>query len=561
MFLLDALVDTLRRYPELALFLTVGIGYWIGSVKLGSVTLGAVTGALFAGLVIGQLHITVSPTARAVLFLLFLFGNGYAVGPQFLKGLQRDGFKPLALTAVVCVAGLAVCVLFARLLGLDPGLAGGLLAGSLTQSPVIGTASEAINALPLPEDERHRLIARVAVGDALTYVFGTFGAIWFLSRIAPRLLGIDLREEARALERSLGIKSAAHGILSAYRPFALRAYRVVDPALAGKSAHEIEAAVGGRMFVLRVRRGPDLLAVEPETIIQAGDVVVLGGRRERMAGSPPVIGEEVFDQELLDFPVAFASVIVTRSDVIGRTLGDLAALPETRGVGLRRMTRLGQEVPILPGTTLERADVLELGGIEKDVQRVAAMVGRIVPRGITADLGAVGLGILAGGLVGALYVTVGGIKIGLGTSVGALLAGVVVGHFAARRPDFGYIPEAAIDLMRNLGLAAFVGMTGLQAAPHFVEALRESGIGLFIAGCICTIVPLLVGVLFGRHVLKMNPVLLLAACAGAQTTTPSLAAVQERAGSQVPVLGYTVPYAIGQIVLTLWGTVIVILVA
>jgi putative transport protein len=314
------------------------------------------------------------------------------------------------------------------------------------------------------------------------------------------------------------------------------------------------------MFILRLRRDAEIRAVEPETVIRTGDVLVLGGRREWMSGPLPLPGEEVHDQELLDFPLATASVIVTRPDVIGRTLGELATRPETRGVGLRRMTRLGQEVPILPGTTLERADVLELAGIEKSVATVAAMVGRAVPPSLTADLGAVGVGIFAGGLVGALYLMIGGARIGLGTSVGALLAGVLVGHFAAMRPDFGHIPAAAIELMRSLGLASFVGITGLQAATHFFEALRESGVALLLAGCVCTIVPLLVGLLFGRYVLKMNPVLLIAACAGAQTTTPSLAAVQERAGSQVPVLGYTVPYALGQIVLTLWGTAIVMLV-
>ena len=280
-----------------------------------------------------------------------------------------------------------------------------------------------------------------------------------------------------------------------------------------------------------------------------------------MLGPLPPIGKEVHDLELLDFPVGTASVIATRPEVVGKTLGELAARPETRAVGLRRMTRLGQELPILPGTTVDRGDVLELVGSEKDLARVVARIGRAIRPGISTDLGAVGLGVFAGGIVGALHIAFGGMQIGLGTSVGALLAGVLVGHFAALRPGFGHIPEAAIDLMRNLGLAAFVGMTGLQAAPHFVEALRESGVALFLAGCVCTIVPLAAGVLFGRHVLKMNPLLLLAACAGAQTTTPSLAAIQERAGSQVPVLGYTVPYAVGQIVLTLWGTVIVMLVA
>jgi len=557
--LIETFVQTLRQFPELAIFLTVGLGFWIGAVRLGSVTLGAVTGALFAGLVIGQAEITVSPTVRSVLFLLFLFANGYAVGPQFLKGLMRDGLKPLAVTFVQCLTGLAVCTLAARLLGLDPGFAGGLLAGALTQSPAIGTASEAINALPLPEGMRHQFVARVAIADALTYVFGTFGAIWFLSRIAPKLLHVDLREEAKALERSLGIKSHADG-MSAYRPFAVRVFRI-DNGLAEKSVRAFEASLGARIFVLRLRRGEEILDAEPETVLRAGDAVVLGGRSEKMIAPMAGIGEELHDPALLDFPVMAVRAVVTQPHVIGRPLGKLAALPQTRAAGLRRITRLGHDVPILPGTALDRGDIVEFVGRDKDVNRLVAMVGRAVRTSLTADLGAIGVGIFIGGLVGTLYVAWGGIKVGLGTSVGALLAGVITGHFAAQRPGFGQIPEAAIDLMRNLGLAAFVGMTGLQAAPHFIAALRESGVALLLAGCVCTVVPLLVGVLFGRHVMKMNPLLLIAACAGAQTTTPSLAAIQERAGSQTPVLGYTVPYAIGQIVLTLWGTVIVALVA
>jgi len=550
---------TLRQYPELAIFLTVGLGYWIGAVRLGSVTLGAVTGALFAGLVIGQVEITVAPTARSVLFLLFLFANGYAVGPQFLKGLMRDGLKPLAVTCVQCLAGLAVCVAAARLLGLDSGLAGGLLAGSLTQSPAIGTASEAINALPLPADIRQQLVARVAIADALTYVFGTFGAIWFLSRIAPRLLRIDLREEAKKLEASLGIKSATSGIFSAYRPFAVRVYRV-DADRPAMPARSLEASLGPRTFVLRLRREGRMLEIDPETVIRGGDVIVLGGRREEVVA--PLSGlQEVHDPELLDMPLTAVTVVATQPQWTGRTLGELSTLPQTRNIGLRRITRLGQDLPILPGTKLDRGDILELVGPEKDVARLAASVGRIVNPGNTADLAAIGLGICIGGVVGTLGFIAGGMKIGLGTSVGALLAGVIAGHFAALYPWFGQIPAAAIDLMRNLGLAAFIGMNGLVAAPHFIAALHEAGPALLLAGCVCTIVPLAVGILFGRYVMKMNPVLLLAACAGAQTTTPSLAAIQDRAGSQTPVLGYTVPYAIGQIVLTLWGTAIVALVA
>jgi putative transport protein len=560
MALFSTFADALRQYPELAIFLTVGIGFWIGAVRFGPINLGAVTGALFAGLVIGQLEITISSTVKSALFLLFLFANGYAVGPQFLNGLKRDGIKPLALVVVQCSAGLAVCILAARLLGFDPGLAGGLLAGALTQSPAIGTASEAISALPLPEEIRARMIANVAIGNAITYVFGTFGAIWFLSRIAPRMLGIDLREEARALECSLGIKSAAHGIISAYRPFAVRACRIGAGAGA-KSVRDFEASLGSRLFVLRLRRNQEIMDIDPAIVVGPGDVVVLGGRRGNILSLLQGVGEEVHDPELLDIPLAAASVLVTSPLLTNRPLGELAALPETRNIGLRRITRLGRDIPILPGNTLNRGDLIEIVGPEKDVAKLANLIGRAVKAGVSADLGAIGIGIVLGGLIGSLHFVVGSVPVGLGTSVGTLLAGVATGHLAATRPGFGVLPDAAIDLMRTLGLSAFIGITGLQAAPYFVAALRESGAMLLLAGCVCTVIPLLIGVLFGRYFLKMNPVLLLAASAGAQTTTPSLAAIQERAGSQTPVLGYTVPYAIGQIVMTLWGSAIVILIA
>lgn len=554
--------DTLRHYPELAVFLTLGFGALIGNAKLGSFSLGTVTGALFVGIAIGQLDIPVHSTTKAVLFLLFLFANGYAVGPQFVRGLQRDGVKPVVLTAFQAIVGLVVCVLFAKLLRLDPGLAAGLLSGALTQSPAMGTAAEAINALPLTETERARFVGHVAVGDGLTYVLGTTGAIWFLSRIAPKLLRIDLAAEARALENSLGMRSERLGILSAYRPFAIRAYRVENAAMENQLVGDLEAALEGkRVFVLRLRRGEEIVTVAETTRVQRGDIIAIGGRREWVLEVGPRIGSETVDAELLDFPVAAATVLVARKEVVGRTLGELVAMRELRAVGARRMTRLGEDIPILPGTKLESGDVIEIVGAEPDVERVAALLGRIVRPTHSTDLTVLGIAILIGAALGTLHLTAGKFNIGLGTSVGALVAGVVVGHFAARRPGFGYIPEAAVDLMRNIGLAAFVGMTGIQAGPHFIAAFKEIGIPLLLAGAVCTVVPLLCGVLFARHVLKMNPVLALGACAGAQTTTPSLAAIQEAAGSKIPVLGYTVPYAVGQIVLTLWGSAIVAIIA
>jgi putative transport protein len=219
--------------------------------------------------------------------------------------------------------------------------------------------------------------------------------------------------------------------------------------------------------------------------------------------------------------------------------------------------RLGEEVPLLPETRINRGDLFEVVGSEPDVMRVGLLLGRLERESNGTDMTAVGLAIVVGGLIGLPQIPIGPLQVGIGTSVGALLAGVIVGWLHSRRPNFGQVPAAALDLMRVMGLAAFVGMVGMQAGPHFVHALLDYGVAVVLAGVVCTIAPLLVGVLVGRYVLRFDPLLALGASAGAQTSTPALAAVQDRCGSPVPVLGYTVPYALGQIILTLWGAVIV----
>src|SRR4051794_41019948 len=166
----------LIRYPELALFLVIAAGYWIGSFRIGAFSLGPVTGALFAGLFVGQFaDVPVSGMTKSFLFLLFLFGIGYSVGPQFMQALRRDGLKPIVLALVICLTGLATVIVVAKVLRLDAGFAAGLLSGALTQSAAMGTATDAINALPLPEAARAQLVAHIAVADAVSYIFGYAG--------------------------------------------------------------------------------------------------------------------------------------------------------------------------------------------------------------------------------------------------------------------------------------------------------------------------------------------------------------------------------------------------
>ncbi|WPB85996.1 aspartate-alanine antiporter [Sediminicoccus rosea] len=553
--------EFLVRYPELALFLVISIGYLIGRVRIAGFSLGPVTGSLFAGILIGQFaHVPVSGMAKSFLFLLFLFGIGYSVGPQFVQALKRDGLKPVLLAIICCVTGLLTAITVAKTLGLDAGFAAGLVSGALTESPAMGTATEAINALPLPPEERARLVAHIAVADAVCYVFGAVGAILFCSVVGPRLLGIDLKAEALALERELGITRRPPGTISAWRRIEARAYRVPEgAAVIGMTIAAAEARSGvHRLFVERVRRNGELLEGTPELVLAVGDVVAVTGPRAALLEVVGPLAEEVEDQELLDIPVSLVDVLLTSAEVAGRSVAELAREPGARSLFLRGVRRGGQELPLSPGLVLERGDMLRLAGPAPTVARAAARIGAVVAPVASTDFVVLGLAIFLGGLAGVLVTfTVGGLQISLSTSVGTLLAGLVVGHLRTRFPLFGRIPDDAVSLMTALGLAAFVAMTGLHAGPVFVSALAEAGIGLLFGGMVVTLMPMIVGLYFGRYVLRMNPILLLGGLAGAQTMTPAMAAVQDRSGSAVAVLGYTPAAPFGHILLTTWGTIIV----
>ena len=563
--MLTWLQQFLVRYPELALFLVIAAGYWIGSFRIGAFSLGPVTGALFAGLLVGDFaHVPVSSMTKSFLFLLFLFGVGYSVGPQFAQAMKRDGLKPMLLAIVVSVTGLATAIAVSSVLRLDPGLAAGLLSGALSQSAAMGTATDAVNGLSVPEAQRALYVSHIAVADAVCYIFGYAGVITFCTVVAPALLKIDLKAESLKLEQALGITHAKPGLASAWRKFELRAYRLDENSpLAGLTVAVAEARMPGhRLFIHRIRRGERILEAAPETILAAGDVIALSAPRQIIVEWIGTRAEEVEDRELLDVPLISADVFLINPKLAGMNLQEASQQPWTRGLYLRSLSRGSQELPIAAGVVLQRGDLLRVVGPESVVEHAAKTIGVIVAPSTSIDFVVLGLAIFLGGVVGVLVsFPISGIKIALSTSVGTLLAGLLVGYLRTRLPHFGRIPDGAISLMTSLGLAAFVGLTGIHAGPIFLSALRESGIGLLLGGMVVTLSPQIVGFCLGHFVLRMNPILLLGALTGAQTVTAAMAAIQERSASSVVVLGYTPAYPISNILLTTWGSVMVVVFA
>ena len=565
--MLHWLIETFRQYPELAIFLTLALGYWVGGLKFGGFSLGAVTGTLLVGVIVGQMQITISPNVKSVFFLMFLFAVGYGVGPQFVRGLKSDGLPQVIFAVLQCVATLLTVYIVAKLLGINAGLAAGLLSGSQTISAVLGVATDAINGLPISAEEKKRMIDVMPVAYAVTYIFGTAGSAWVLASLGPKILRVDLPAECRKLEAQMGKGGEDEaGVASAARRFDVRAYRVTNERLANRTVAELEAAALAqdlRVFIERIRHDGQIAEARPDSVVNLGDTVAVLARSELFIQRGRNIGEEVDDRELLDFPAQMLDIVVTNKAIAGKTLRELAESEigriTARGVFLRKLTRSGLEMPWTPGTVIDRGDVLQVVGPKRSVERAAAEIGYADRQTNMTDMVFVGSGIVLGGLVGALAINIGGIPLSLSTSCGSLMAGLVFGWLRSVHRTFGRVPEPALWVMNSVGLNIFIAVVGISSGPAFVVGLQKAGLALFLVGVITTTVPLVIGVLLGKYVFKFHPAITLGAAAGARTTTAALGLIQEAAKSKTPALGYTVTYAVGNTLLILWGLVIVLL--
>lgn len=554
--------ETLRRYPEIAVFLTLGLGYLLGKIKVKGFGLGTVVGTLVVGMLIGQARIDIPAFARTVFFLLFMFATGYHVGPQFVVSLRRGGVKLVVLSLVFAFVGLGTTIFAAWILRLDAGFTGGLLSGSLTQSSVIGTASEAIQKLPLPQERIAVLTSHVPVADAVTYLYGTIGVTILLTKVFPAIMRVNLREECRTFEKELGSLLTGPENQAGFQPAIsvdVEAFRLPTSEFVGRTVADLESAAGPRVQVSRVRRGDRAFKPDKSLSLQRGDVVVLTGPREHLLKIGPRVGEQIVDVQAMDVPFQTRTVIVTNKRAVGRTGAELRGLDEKRGEGIhaRRLTRQGEPIPLLPGTVLERGDALELVGTPEDLDRVTPLLGVAdIPTDKT-NFVAMGLTIAIGVLVGIAAIHIGSVPIGLGTGGGVLIAGLALGWLGSYQPSLGRVPPASIWLMENLGLNTFVAMVGIAAGPHAVEAMKSSGLQLLFASIVVATVPHAVTFALGRYAFGLNAGHLMGSLAGAGTATAALQALVDESESSVPVLGYTVPYAINNILLTAWGPVVV----
>ena len=564
---MEWVIHLLRQHSELAIFLTIAAGFWIGKIKVGQFSLGIVTSVLLVGVLVGQLDITIEEPVKSVFFLLFLFAIGYKVGPQFFRGLKKDGLPQVGFAVLMCVGCLVITWILALIMGYNAGEAAGLLAGAQTISAVIGVADDTINGLNINTEQKNNMINIIPVAYAVTYIYGTAGSAWVLSSLGPRMLGglEKVKAACKELEAKMGTSEADEpGFEHARRPVVFRAYTIENNWFGnGKTVEQLESyfiSQGKRLFVERMRHNHTIInEILPGQLLQKGDEVVLSGRREFAIGEEDWIGEEVIDPQLLDFPVEVLPVMIHKKPYANQKLEFIRKQPFMHGVSVRRIKRAGIDIPVFAQTMVDSGDTLELVGLKKEVETAAKQLGYIDRPTNATDMVFVGIGILIGGVIGALAIHIGGVPISLSTSGGALIAGLVFGWLRSKHPTFGQIPESSLWVLNNVGLNMFIAVVGISAGPSFIQGLKEVGPMLFIIGILATSLPLLLGLILARYVFHFHPALALGCTAGARTTTAALGAIQEAVDSETPSLGYTVTYAVGNTLLIIWGVVIVLL--
>ncbi|MBA8839932.1 aspartate-alanine antiporter [Ochrobactrum sp. RH2CCR150] len=557
------LQSVFEQAPEIALFLSLAGGYALGKIHFGKFQLGGVAGSLLVAVVISQVGVHIDNGVKAVLFALFIYAVGFESGPQFFRSLGRQSLREIAMAAVLAISGLVTVVVLARMFGLDKGLAAGIAAGGLTQSAIIGTASSAISKLGLAADEVQRLQANVAVGYAVTYIFGSFGAILVCVNLLPKFMGRTIRDDAIKAEAELlaGIRLLGPNEQEAAPDLVGRIYQV-DKA-AGKTVAEIEAktSIDNSITVERVKRANKIIGVSPDLKLETNDIVLIVGRRTGVVTLGNEVGSELQSSDGMDVIVAIRDVTITAPEFVGKSVADIKQhiSSELRhGIYVIGVKRADKPLPLKPDTVIAAGDVVSLYGTDQDLQRVASSIGPVIVVSDKTDFVFHGLGIAVGLLIGLAVIRLGSIPLTLGSGGGALLSGLLFGWYRSRNMAIGNMPTAASTLLRDLGLAGFVAVVGLQSGLQAVQTIVSSGLSIFLIGVVVTILPLIITMLFGRYVLKYDNVAVFAgALSGSRSANPAFGEILDKAGNSIPTTPFAITYALANVFLTLLGPLVV----
>ncbi|CCP02701.1 Putative AAE family transporter [Erwinia amylovora Ea644] len=550
--------DLLSRNYILLLFVVLALGLCLGKLRLGSVQLGNSIGVLVVSLLLGQQHFSINTDALNLGFMLFIFCVGVEAGPNFFSIFFRDGKNYLMLAIVMVSSAMVLALGLGKLFGWDIGLTAGMLAGAMTSTPVLVGAGDTLRQTLADGKSLSQAQDHLSLGYALTYLIGLVSLI-FGARYLPKLQHQDLPTSAQQIARERGLDPDSKR--KVYLPV-IRAYRVGPELVAwsdGKNLRELGIYRQTGCYIERIRRNGILANPDGDAVLQPGDEISLVGYPDAHARLDPSFrnGKEVFDRDLLDMRIVNEEIVVKNNNAVNRRLSQLKLTDH--GCFLNRVIRSQIEMPIDDSIILNKGDVLHISGEAKRVKSVADRIGFISIHSQVTDLLAFCAFFIVGLMIGMITFQFSNFNFGIGNAAGLLFAGIMLGFLRANHPTFGYIPQGALTMVKEFGLMVFMAGVGLSAGSGINQGLGETGLLMLGAGIVVSLVPVIICFLFGAWVLKMNRALLFGAIMGARTCAPAMEIISDTARSNIPALGYAGTYAIANVLLTLAGTLIVII--
>ena len=558
---MQAFFTFLQENPYILLFFTVGMAVWVGKFSVKGYGLGMVAAAVVVGAALATwastfgVKLQLDNFAKSLFYYLFMYGVGLRVGPSFFNSLKKDGITFTILAVICSFLGLGLVVLMSKIFDLPSGAAGGILAGSQTMSAAIGTAEMAVEqgAYKLPAGTTAEQVSgMIALGYGVTYIWGTIGII-LICKYLPRWWGIDARKAAKEYEQAHGVQNVDDAGLTGYRNSGLRAYRLENATTAGQTISQFRKSYQ-QYRIVNVVRGDEVLGAAPDLVLKQGDVVALGGRLEELTSNLGLLGAEVADSKVLNIPLDQAEILLTNKDFDEKPLKQLGATDVAGQIGLTKIERAGESLPLGTDTILKRFDVLYVTGLKSAVNRAGEVLGKIGRQSTSTDLLTLSAGMVIGLLIGKITVPVGDFSVGLGNAGGLLLSGILVSSVVSRLRFFGSTPNAARNILEDLGLVTFIAIVGINAGATLLEQLTGSiAIKIFLAGFIASTIPPFVTWAIGLHIFKINPAVLMGGVAGSRSHSGPAREASKEIGSSVPWVGFPVGYAVSGVLYTVFG--------
>ena len=571
------LFSYLSENPFVFLFLSLAIGYPLGRLTFKGVSLGTTAGTLVVGVALALTSFSVyglkieEPGLVSDIFLMmFMYAIGMKVGPQFFSGLARGGIDFVVIGLIVVFSNFAIVVIGAKLMGLEPGYAAGIISGSYTVTAVMGVAQSAISsgAFTPPEGmSLDHVSANIAAGYAISYVLSTVLIILFIKYL-PSLFGIDPVKAGKDAEAEFSTGDDDEKLPSTFGfsdvgvlPIDVRAYKVTHQELVGRSVQELYQSFPDAA-VLKVVRGDEVIDASQNPTLALNDVIGIRGEyRVLIAEGEADIGNEVDEPRARNVDIEVADIHVGKSEHAGKTIVQLHA-EVGFGVYFKAIFRQGHQQPLLPQTKVEVGDVIRIAGSKWCVEKTASQLNSVaIVESTVTETFYLALSLLVGYIFGHFSVTLAGIPFALGTSAGCMLTGIVFSFLRTRNPAFGGpMSEGARSFLQDIGLNLFVAVLAATVGPKILASFQGIiVIKIALLGVTAALVPPLLAWLYGLYFRKMNPAILAGACAGGRNSTPAMKGAQDASQSDMPAIGYPVPYALTSVLVLILGYVAMVI--